>query len=466
MTTSAVDAEAVHHGPAGVLPPGSRVLLIGTATYTDERLPPLPAVAGNLADLAELVTTLGGLPQDRVHTLLDRGAELTQEVKSLADGTSGVLLCYFAGHGFYVDDGELYLGLPNTRQDSPKYSGLSYALIRDALTSQRKADVVIFVDCCYSGLAHAVPYATPGSRARLQGARSPWVFTAGGGTEAAYALPGERNTEFTRRLIATIRSGVPGAGELLTANLIRDHLQDSPDTATPEPRHSGTAVAGDIPLFRNPAPDAADEVATADAPTADDAPTAGGVTGPAVTPSEPEADPDPGVGGPLVAVLVLAIVLGVVALLLPFDDMHELSGYEQDSDRSTLANNTLDDQHVRHTSFGWETVPGTPHRPAFQLPGLGPLKVSGRLRADFEGAGCPGAAMLSVTFGAGAEQLAEERLTPADAARTISLSTATAARLGLRIELEAPADCRAKLWLDDARVAGPPTSMFERITRG
>jgi hypothetical protein len=96
-------------------PQRSQVVLIGTSTYEDEKLPNLPAVGRSIGDLAAVLTDpVDGLVLERHCTVLADEADIRQigrRLRLAARNAEDLLLVYYAGHGLVGRQGDLYLAL-------------------------------------------------------------------------------------------------------------------------------------------------------------------------------------------------------------------------------------------------------------------------------------------------------------------------------------------------------------------
>lgn len=130
-------------------------LLVGTQEYADTRLRPLTAPADDVEALAGVLRdpAIGDfevtLLIDRPHYEIERQIEATFAAhgRMLDD----VLLLYFSGHGLKGEDGELYLGAPNTSLDQLRSTSVRARFIHDMLRDARPRTKIVLLDCCYGG---------------------------------------------------------------------------------------------------------------------------------------------------------------------------------------------------------------------------------------------------------------------------------------------------------------------------
>ncbi len=238
-------------------PRRSYAVLIGSASYVSAELDDLPAVAGSLTGLAEVLTdpALGGFPPDRCIVVADPASARTAQraLRKYAALAQDTLLVYWAGHGATGPDDGLYLGAGDTDIDELPVTALAIGHIREAMLRSPAANRILILDSCFAG--HTVPGSgvipAPAGQAPIEG-----VYTL------VSALPGARSfsppqamyTAFAGALIGIMRSGVPGGPELLTLATVYDQLLYAlASRGLPRPRQSGTGAAGQLALARNPA---------------------------------------------------------------------------------------------------------------------------------------------------------------------------------------------------------------------
>ncbi|MDT9686954.1 caspase family protein [Streptomyces sp. P9(2023)] len=218
-------------------PHGSYAVLVGSTRYDSTDLEDLPAVAENLRDLGRLLEDPGvwGLPPERCIRVVDPDSPqvFLDAVREAAQRATDTLLFYFAGHGLTpLDEDGLLLALPSTDPDRA-YSAVDYARVRrEVLGTGPRVNRVVILDCCYSGKAFEGAMSGPVSdsvsdsvtmaeQARIAGT---YLLTACAANTRALAAPGETHTAFTGELIRLLDQGLPGAGPLIGATDVYDHL--------------------------------------------------------------------------------------------------------------------------------------------------------------------------------------------------------------------------------------------------
>jgi hypothetical protein len=100
---------------------GSRAILIGNASYrSDSGIPDLPAAAGSVAEMADLLAgDLCRWPTDRIVQMLDIAAphELARRLAGAVKGVQDVILLYYVGHGLRTAKGQFALTLSDSDAD-------------------------------------------------------------------------------------------------------------------------------------------------------------------------------------------------------------------------------------------------------------------------------------------------------------------------------------------------------------
>lgn len=237
-------------------PDASRAVLIGCHQY--EHLDPLPAVAHNVQDLAELLRApdVWGLASERITTLTaptDDG-EVLDAVDMAAGDATDTLLVYYAGHGLLdpMYGNDLYLALPKSslRQNHVR-SALPFENLRRAMISAQAAKKVLILDCCYGGAALQgyMGTKTPQPQVEVHGT---YVITACSATALARAPLGARHTAFTGAFLEVLREGISGGPALLDMMSVYD-MTVAPLTALslPAPQQRTRNVGGRICIARN-----------------------------------------------------------------------------------------------------------------------------------------------------------------------------------------------------------------------
>ena len=239
-------------------PEHSRIVLIGTSSYTDTRLPDLPAVGKGIEDLKAVLTDSvhGLIPENHCDVLEDEGdiRLIGGQLRRAAAQAEDLLLVYFAGHGLTAGRRhELYLALRHTEWEAPEFNALEYDKLRSAVLNSPAATKVIILDCCFSGRAFTDTMADPATELIGQvDVDGSYVLVSAHRGQVALILPGEDHTAFTGRLLRLFHEGVPGGPQLLTIDDMYQKLRAQMRAeGLPLPHKRGTDNANLLALARN-----------------------------------------------------------------------------------------------------------------------------------------------------------------------------------------------------------------------
>lgn len=237
----------------------SRAVLIGAGTYEDGRLPALPSVLNNLADLKAVLTDPHTGVFDAEHcTVIENPADgnrVAMALNDIATTADDVLLIYYSGHGVIgAREHELYLGLSTTDLDRPRYSALPFAWVRDELLDSRASTKVLILDCCFSGRAINDFMADHDSLVLGQvDVSGTYTLTSTSANTAALAPVGARHTAFTGELLGLLRDGIPAGPVELDLHSIYGQLRHRMNVkGWPIPKQRGTDNVHGLALGRNP----------------------------------------------------------------------------------------------------------------------------------------------------------------------------------------------------------------------
>jgi len=233
-------------------------VLVGTPAYHDPELADVAAAAANVNDLAAVLTDprLGGFdPAHCARAPWDAGiAQVGALLVKAAEEAEDLLLFYYSGHGLLSAlRRELYLSLAGTRRDQLAFTALPFDAVRDAWLESRAASRVVILDCCFSGRAIGQSLAADDDALLVQiKVSGTYTMTSAPGNRTALVLPGETNTAFTGRLLGLLRTGIAGAGPVLSLGDIYKRLYAQLSSeGLPLPQQQGTETADLIGLVRN-----------------------------------------------------------------------------------------------------------------------------------------------------------------------------------------------------------------------
>ncbi|MFJ1767989.1 caspase family protein [Amycolatopsis sp. NPDC088138] len=238
-------------------PARSRIVLVGAPVYQDERLPDVPQVAANLADLTAAFTDplIGGFPDAHclVAPALATVVDIGRLLHAAAAEAEDLLLFYFAGHGLLGRDGDLYLALHEAEVRAPEYSALRFEAVRGTFLDSPAANRVVIVDSCYSGRTIG-PTLGDEEQVMLGQLEIGGTYTLASAPPNSRALvrEDEPHTAFTGRLLKLLRDGTSSAGELLSlGDIYRQMYSVLRADRLPLPQQRGTATADLLGLVRN-----------------------------------------------------------------------------------------------------------------------------------------------------------------------------------------------------------------------
>jgi uncharacterized caspase-like protein len=179
--------------------PGQRhAVVIGVNEYADEKIPKLTGAVNDAKEVYEKLTKFGEFDIPAEHFLLDRDATCQGIRKAISDllwktAHNHLALFYFSGHGFQDGHGNGYIAPSNIKYDEPFVCGIRMQELRDTILSAKNKDnIVIILDCCYSGIATEPYKALPDvetpvdqcfstAKAELEGAGTGWIILASSG---------------------------------------------------------------------------------------------------------------------------------------------------------------------------------------------------------------------------------------------------------------------------------------------
>ncbi len=243
---------------------GSRAVLIGVSRYDDENVLDVPSAAQSLQEMRALLIDpeLCGWPENQVTVIENPPAanKLAQELRNLAEKTTGTLLVYFVGHGTLSDQGNLCLFVGETELADPDLFGLEFDRVRSSVIRSPAKSKIVILDCCYSGKVIAELSADGKPLANRTEIRGAYTLTAADRqARTPPAEESERCTLFTEAFVGLVRKGLPGAREILTFHDLYPHLlQLALAAELPQPNQRGTDTILRYPFSRNVAftPDA------------------------------------------------------------------------------------------------------------------------------------------------------------------------------------------------------------------
>ncbi|WP_369246559.1 caspase family protein [Streptomyces sp. R41] len=200
-------------------------LLVATSKYADPQLNQLSAPGRDVQLLAEVlsVADIGGYA---VRTVVDQPAHIIRRKVQdflIRRRTDDQLLVYFSCHGIKDDDGQLHFAGTDTEHDPDvlESSAVSAAFLSSQLNRCVARNIVVLLDCCYSGAfdPRAKGDLSVNLRERLAGTGTA-VITATNALQ--YAWEGDHFAETGQEQISAFTSAIVGGLRTGDADLDRD----------------------------------------------------------------------------------------------------------------------------------------------------------------------------------------------------------------------------------------------------
>ncbi|MFE7810751.1 caspase domain-containing protein [Streptomyces sp. NPDC057433] len=201
----------------------SRAVVIGCATYDDDRLSQLPSSRNDALAIrrALLDATIFGFAPEHCALVLDPGtpADLFGPVADAAEDAEDLLLVYYSGHSAVSHSNDLALLTRGSRMDRLSYTAASASVLAGILSESRARELVVIADACYGGrLSDAFSTTTA----------DVYMLCSADRTRQAYAV-GDHGA-FTAKLLKTLQAGIPGAAAHLNLIDVFSAMQDSNDS--------------------------------------------------------------------------------------------------------------------------------------------------------------------------------------------------------------------------------------------
>ena len=199
---------------------GRVAFLIGNQTFRPSSdLPPLEGPANDVAALARLLRD-PERGQFEVHEFLDKThyevlPEVEQSLGRAAEGD--FFLIYYSGHGKLAKNGELCLATADTFSDALRATSIPSRHLRDLVEESNSTQVLLLLDCCYSGAVGDGLRGDIGSELQVvQNARGFYIITATTRMQTAREIApvpgGVVMGRFTASLVNGIESGAADHG--------------------------------------------------------------------------------------------------------------------------------------------------------------------------------------------------------------------------------------------------------------
>ena len=238
----------------------SRAILISSATYRDQRIPDLPAAAGCIPAMRDLlISGLCGWPGDRVTSFQDVPGppELAVNLHQLVKDTRDVLVLYYVGHGMRTTRGQLALGLRDSLSDPElaPHTAITYEAIAHILGGSPATTKLVILDCCHAELANKATYQFQSPDIEPEFVDGVYFIGASKQWEKAKSPLDGGLPYFTDAFIQVVRNGVQGRPPQLSIDHIFTALRSRLlQAGLPEPVKGGLRDAERWPFAFNAAP--------------------------------------------------------------------------------------------------------------------------------------------------------------------------------------------------------------------
>ncbi|MER0247258.1 caspase family protein [Streptomyces sp. HSW2009] len=234
--------------------PDCRAVVVGTGHHpADSRLASLPSASRSATAVARLLHTACGVAEDRITLITDPDGptEVLAAVAAAVEAAAGgiVLFC-FVGHGLLGPADQLYLATSGSTSADSSVHAVPYAEIRNLLGAAPVRPVV-FLDCCFSGLARAArqgPRRDPYASARPDGS---FLLASATHYAASFAPEGAQYTVFSEELLRLLEDGDSGGPKWFTLSDVYRHLDRRFQGAPTRPHADSTGRIGDLVLAAN-----------------------------------------------------------------------------------------------------------------------------------------------------------------------------------------------------------------------
>jgi hypothetical protein len=137
-----------------------RAIIIGVNKYdSSSDIPTLAGAENDAREIYEQFKNNGNFEISNNHLLLGPDATRRKILKAVSeifrrDMECALVAFYFSGHGIVDKNNEGYIAPYDMDPEDPYISGINMEDLRDVISkSENKASVIIFLDCCYAGIA-------------------------------------------------------------------------------------------------------------------------------------------------------------------------------------------------------------------------------------------------------------------------------------------------------------------------
>lgn len=200
----------------GATAPHDAAVVIGLSDYVF--LPDVPYADADADAVADHMIRTVGVPRERVAILTAAGREQVMAALERASTATGTVWVYFAGHGVAApSDGHRLLLGDDTRADPVAFEARGVRLDEvEAVATRGGADLVLWVDACFSGQARDGTDFLGGTRLAVPDYVAPatpgvWHAAAAGPGQVAHPLDAAGHGAFTYLTLGALRGWADGS---------------------------------------------------------------------------------------------------------------------------------------------------------------------------------------------------------------------------------------------------------------
>jgi hypothetical protein len=135
-------------------------IIVGINKYRDSEIQPLNGAVNDAQEIYEHLKSNNNFQISDSHLLLNRDATRERILKAVGeifnrkDISSELVAFYFSGHGMIDDNNVGYIAPFDMDPKDPFVNGINMEDLRNFISkSKNKASAIMFLDCCYAGIA-------------------------------------------------------------------------------------------------------------------------------------------------------------------------------------------------------------------------------------------------------------------------------------------------------------------------